>query len=185
VEREWHAYVDVRKKEKGGMEVRKLVLTALIVALVPVFAGFAQQHGIWPDKIVFFEEVDQPKVISMMQTGDAHLYGNAFSSEFYQDLIDAGLNVTLSYGSFNELLLNPAVNADDEPFFNDGRFNATGIQKVREGITYLIDRQYVVDEILHGLGARDDPRPELPAVQPSDRNVPGDRAEVPTRRGQG
>jgi len=134
------------------MEVRKLVLTALIVAMVPVMAGFAQQNGIWPDSIVFFEEVDQPKVISMMQTGDAHLYGNAFVAELYQDLIDAGLNVDLSYGSYNEILLNPAVNASDEPLFADGRFNATGIEKVRQGIHYLLDRQYMVDEILNGLG---------------------------------
>ncbi|MFC2078188.1 ABC transporter substrate-binding protein [Candidatus Bipolaricaulota bacterium] len=132
--------------------MRKLVLTALLIALVPVMVGFAQQNGIWADSIVFFEELDQPKVIAMMQSGDAHLSGNAFVAELYQDLIDAGLNVTLSYGSYNELLLCPAVNADDEPFFSDGRFNATGIQKVREGITYLIDRQYIVDEILDGLG---------------------------------
>ena len=134
------------------MEVRKLVLSALLIALVPVMAGFAQQNGIWADEIVFFEETDQPKVISMMQTGDAHLYGNAFVAELYQDLIDAGLTVNLSYGSFNEILLNPAVNDADEPFFSDGRLNATGIQKVRDGIHYLIDRQFIVDEILNGLG---------------------------------
>jgi len=134
------------------MEVRKLVLSALLIALVPVMAGFAQQNGIWADSIVFFEEVDQPKIISMMQTGDAHLSGNAFVAELYQDLIDAGLNVDLSYGSYNEILLNPAVNDADEPFFADGRFNATGIQLVREGIHYLLDRQYMVDEILDGLG---------------------------------
>ena len=134
------------------MEVRKLVLTALLIALVPVMVGFAQQNGIWADSIVFFEELDQPKVIAMMQSGDAHLSGNAFVAELYQDLIDAGLNVDLSYGSYNELLLNPAVDAADAPFFNDGRFNATGIQKVREGIHFLIDRQYIVDEILDGLG---------------------------------
>ena len=108
--------------------------------------------GIWPDRIVFFEEANPAKVLRQMADGDTHLYGNAFASTLYQDILDYGLPVTLSYGSFNTLLLNPAVDENDEPFFHDGRFNAFGIQKVREAMYYLIDRNHIVEEILNGLG---------------------------------
>ena len=108
--------------------------------------------SLWPDQIVFFEEVDQSKVLAQMVDGDTHLYGNAFQATLYQDILDYGLPVTFSYGSFNELLLNPAVDENDEPFFQDGRFNAFGLRSVREAMYYLIDRNYIVEEILNGLG---------------------------------
>lgn len=134
-------------KVKGGVKVRKLLLVALLLALVPAFAGLAQHKGLWPDEMVFFEETDQSKVLAMMQTGDAHLYGNGFVADLYQEILDSGLPWTFSYGSFNVLLLNPA----GDPFFTDGRFNPFGLQQVREGMTYLIDRDFIVEEINKGL----------------------------------
>lgn len=138
--------------------MRKLLAAVLVLALVPVFAGFAQ-NGLWPDKIVFFEEIDQSKVLSMMQTGDAHLYGNAFTADLQQEIVDAGLPWSVSYGSFNVLLLNPAG-----PMFLNGKFNPFGLQQVREGMTYLIDRDYIVEEILKGLA--------VPRVTMLDPNFP-------------
>jgi len=129
----------------------KGILAAVLLAVLPVVSAFGYA-GLAPERIVFFEETDQPKVIAMMRSGDVHLYGNAFASELYWDLIGADLHVDRSYHSFYEILLNPAVDRHDEPFFNDGRFNAFGIQKVREAMYYLIDRQYIVDTILDGLG---------------------------------
>jgi len=129
--------------------VRKLLVIACLLASVSAI-GVAQ--GLFPDVIVFTEELDQAKVLSQMANGDTHLFGNAFTADLYQDILDLGLPVTLSYGSFNEILLNPAVDENDEPFFIDGSFNAFGIQKVREAMYYLIDRNYIVDEILVGLG---------------------------------
>jgi len=131
--------------------VRKLILAVVLLAVLPVVSASAYV-GLAPDRIVFFEEVDQAKVLAQMADGDTHLYGNAFTATLYQDILDYGLPVTLSYGSFNTLLLNPAVDENNEPFFSDGRFNAFGIQDVREAMYYLIDRNYIVEEILNGLG---------------------------------
>jgi len=131
--------------------MRRVALAVLLLAVLPVASAFGYT-GLAPDRIVFFEEVDQAKVLAQMADGDTHLYGNAFDSGLYQDILDLGLPVTLSYGSFNELLLNPAVDENDEPFFQDGRFNAFGLRSVREAMYYLIDRNYIVEEILNGLG---------------------------------
>jgi len=131
--------------------VRKLILAVTLLAVLPVVAAFGYT-GLAPERIVFFEEVDQAKVLAQMADGDTHLYGNAFQAGLYQDILDYGLPVTLSYGSFNTMLLNPAVDENNEPFFQDGRFNAFGIQGVREAMYYLIDRNYIVEEILNGLG---------------------------------
>jgi len=119
----------------------------------PAPPGDGEGHcGIWPDRIVFFGEVNQAKVLAGMAAGDTHLYGSAFTPDVFENILNYGLPMTLSYGSFNTLLLNPAVDENDEPFFHDGRFNAFGIQKVREAMYYLIDRNYIVEEILSGLG---------------------------------
>jgi len=131
--------------------VRKLILVVVLLAVLPVVSAFAYT-GLAPDRIVFFEEVDQSKVLAQMVDGDTQLYGNAFTATLYQDILDYGLPVTFSYGSFNTLLLNPGVDADDAPFFQDGRLNAFGIQAVREAMYYLIDRNYLIEEILLGLG---------------------------------
>lgn len=131
--------------------MRKLILAVILMAVLPVVSAFAYT-GLAPDGIVFFEEVDQSKVLAQMVDGDTQLYGNAFVASLYQDILDYGLPVTFSYGSFNELLLNPAVDDNDDPFFQDGRFNPFGIQDVREAMYYLIDRNYIVEEILVGLG---------------------------------
>ncbi|MGB2983446.1 MAG: ABC transporter substrate-binding protein, partial [Candidatus Bipolaricaulia bacterium] len=131
--------------------MRKLILAVILLAVLPVASAFAYT-GLAPDGIVFFEEVDQSKVLAQMVDGDTQLYGNAFTATLYQDILDYGLPVTFSYGSFNELLLNPAVDENDDPFFQDGRFNPFGIQVVREAMYYLIDRNYIIEEILVGLG---------------------------------
>ena len=149
--------------------MRKLILVVLLFALVPAFGGVAQRTGLWPDKIVFFEEVDQSKVLAMMLTGDAHLFGNAFVAELLPDIKAAGLPYAMSYGSFNTLLLNPAG-----PLFIDGRFNPFGVLKVRQGITRLIDREYIVEEILFGLG--------VPRLTMLDPNFPPYASIIETTR---
>jgi peptide/nickel transport system substrate-binding protein len=131
--------------------MRKLGIVLVLLVLVPVVAVFAH-NGLWPDQIVFFEEVEQSKVLAMMQTGDVHLYGNSFAADHYQEIVDSGLPWTFSYGSFNEILLNPAVDENGDPYFNDGRFNPFAVSKVRQAMTHLIDRDLIVDELLRGLG---------------------------------
>ena len=126
--------------------MRKLVILACLIALVvPVAAFAAERHGTWFDEIVFFEEEDQAKVLQMMKTGDAQFFGNAFTADNFPVIQENGFNYGFSYGSFNGYLLNVAE-------FNTGVFNPFHIQKVRFALNNLIDRNYIVSDILSGLG---------------------------------
>lgn len=125
--------------------MRKLVILACLIALVvPVIAYAAERHGTWFDEVVFFEEPDQAKVLQMMKTGDAQFFGDAFASENMAAIKSEGLNYELSYGLFFGYLINVAE-------FNNGVYNPFHNQKVRVALNNLVDRDYLVDDIMNGL----------------------------------
>jgi len=125
--------------------VRKLVILACLIALVvPVAAFAADRHGSWFDEAVFFQENDQAKVLQMMKTGDAQFFADAFASENMPAIQDAGLNYKLSYGLFFGYLINVAE-------FNNGVYNPFHNQKIRVALNNLVDRDYLVDDIMNGL----------------------------------
>jgi peptide/nickel transport system substrate-binding protein len=143
--------------------MRRIGLVLGVLLLGTVFASPAH-NGLWPDEIVFIEEADQITALSMMQSGDAQLFATPFLPELLGDIwmstngttneSDGGwewANLAVSYGSFDEILLNPAVDDANEPFFSDGRFNPFAIPEVRQAMSYLIDRDFIVEEILSGL----------------------------------
>lgn len=125
--------------------MRKLVLVACLLAIASAVA--VARTGGWVDEIVFFVEEDQPKILSMMETGDAHLYANNFDG-IHQPLIEEkGLPYKVAYGSSREILLNP-----EGPYFNDGRWNPFDDIIIQTALNKIIDRQYILDEWAFGLG---------------------------------
>jgi peptide/nickel transport system substrate-binding protein len=103
--------------------------------------------GGWLDEIVFFEEVDQAKVLSMMGTGEVQFFANAFMASNLATIESLGLPYVQSYGSYNTILLNP-----EGPLFADGRFNPMHDEIIQQALNRLIDRQYLIDELSAGLG---------------------------------
>jgi len=128
--------------------VRKATLVLCLLALASFsVAAVDYPIGTWVDEIVYFFENDQSKVLDMMQSGDAQFFGNNFDAERQGDIQASGLPWDVSYGSYNEYMLNPAG-----PICNDGSFNPFGIGEIRQALNWLIDRQYLIDEYLYGLG---------------------------------
>ncbi|MBL8063149.1 MAG: hypothetical protein JNK32_09040 [Anaerolineales bacterium] len=101
------------------------------------------RHGGWLDEIVF-SVVSSDSAVSQLQAGAIDFYSFNLSSNTLQEIKDAGLNYTQSYGGNYGISLNPAVFDDTtvlNPFSN---------RKIREAMNWLIDRDYINQEIYGG-----------------------------------
>ena len=102
-----------------------------------------ERRGGWLDEIDF-SVVSSDSAVSQLQAGAIDFYSFNLSSNTLQDIKDAGLNYTQSYGGNYGISLNPAVFEDAavmNPFSN---------RKIREALNWLIDRNYINQEIYGG-----------------------------------
>ncbi|MCK4392195.1 ABC transporter substrate-binding protein [Candidatus Bipolaricaulota bacterium] len=140
----------------AGTGRRIAVLVALMLALAVALGASTPESrtGAWVDEVVFFEEGDMSKAVDMMEAGKADVYALGITDpNLFKRIVESKkLTHESSYGSFNEILLNPCTNEAGEPFFEDGTFNPFGLRSVREAMQYLVDRRHITEEIMKGLG---------------------------------
>ena len=109
----------------------------------------SERMGAWVDRIIMVEEESQEAAATRLQSGDIDVF--AFSADdpqvFETVRGDENLAYTTNFGSYNEMTLNPVG-----PEFTDGRLNPFSNPKIREALNWLIDRDYIVQEISGGLG---------------------------------
>ena len=106
-------------------------------------APVTERTGGWLDEIVF-SVVASDSAVSQLQAGAIDFYSFNLSSNTLQQIKDAGLSYTQSYGGNYGVSLNPAVFDDTtvlNPFSN---------RKIREAVNWLIDRNYVNQDIYGG-----------------------------------
>lgn len=128
---------------------RSLPMMALILVLALAFGVSAQTHtGAWVDRVIFVQEESQAQAITRLEVGDFDIYAFSMSNADLFQRVKASpfLSHTESFGSYNELSFNPSG-----PEFADGRLNPFSVPKIREAMNWLIDRDYIVDEIYGGL----------------------------------
>lgn len=102
-----------------------------------------ERKGGWLDEIVF-SVISSDSAVSQLQAGAIDFYSFNLSSNTLPDIKDAGLNYTQSFGGNYGISLNPAVLTDTNvmnPFSN---------RKIREALNWLIDRNYINQEIYGG-----------------------------------
>jgi len=106
------------------------------------------RKGGWVDQIVYTEQNDAAAAIKQIQAGDIDIYAYSVSDPALFDEVksDPNLSYTTAFGSYTELTFNP-----HQGEFNDGRLNPFGSAKVREAMNWLMDRNYIVQEIYGGL----------------------------------
>jgi peptide/nickel transport system substrate-binding protein len=105
--------------------------------------------GAWVDEVVFREEADRAKVINMMEAGEIHVYGLGLTDAELYRRIQAShfIRYEISYGSSAELTFNPV----GPTFPKTGDLNPFHIPAIREAMNWLIDRDYIAEEIYGGL----------------------------------
>lgn len=101
------------------------------------------RHGGWFDE-VDFSVVSGDSVITQLKAGAVDIYVDALSSADLPAIKEAGLEYASASGLYYDLLFNPAV-------FKDANvLNPFSDRKIREAMNYLVDRDYLNQEIYAG-----------------------------------
>jgi peptide/nickel transport system substrate-binding protein len=106
--------------------------------------------GGWLDMVIFVEEPNEQAAITRLDVGeiDVYAYTVADPDAFEAVKRNDKLIYTESVGSYNEIFFNPA----GPVFDGTGALNPFNNAKIREAMNWLVDRDYIIDEILGGLG---------------------------------
>ncbi len=106
-------------------------------------------YGGWLDSITLVEESSSASAITQLGTGDLDVYADGITEvDIYEEIMeDEDIQYDESFGSYSELSFNPAG-----PEFEDGDgLNPFAVSEVREAMNWLIDREYIADEIYGGM----------------------------------
>jgi len=130
--------------------VKETTIVEVTAAPQPTAAPTASaRKGGWVDQLVFTEQNEASAAIKQIQADDIDVYAYTVNDPEIFNTVksDPNLSYTTSFGSYTELTFNPW-----EGEFKDGRLNPFGDAKVREAMNWLVDRDYLVQEIYGGLG---------------------------------
>ncbi|MEM4018950.1 MAG: ABC transporter substrate-binding protein [Thermofilaceae archaeon] len=133
-------------------------LVAILILLTVISANFLTfelvkaapevPQGPWVDEVVWIKEPDPAKVVDMLSKGDIHAYFSDVRPDpklAERIKTDPNIAYKYAYGLYFELTFNPVG-----PEFKDGSFNPFYNPRVREAMNWLVDRKYIVEEIMLG-----------------------------------
>jgi len=125
------------------------LFSSILSTSISVSIAQAPPKGPWVDEVDFFVETDEAKAIDMLMKNEMQVY--------FRDVRDPGLFRTIkaspdlwyitSFGLYFELTFNPV----GPEFPATGKLNPFAVPRIREAVNYLVDRKYIVDEIMAGM----------------------------------
>lgn len=111
-------------------------------------AGPVTRTGAWVDRLIFVKQEVAAAAVKQIQAGEIDLYASSLADPNVLTMVKADPNLayTRSLGARLEITCNPVA------AFADGRINPFGVARFRQALNWLLDRDYIVREILGGLG---------------------------------
>ena len=108
------------------------------------------RNGAWVDEVIISEEANSTTAITRLDVGEIDLYAFTVSDPvlYQQAQANPKLDYSLTFGSFNEFTFNVA----GPVFYGTGKLNPFAVPRVREAMNWLIDREFIAQEILGGMG---------------------------------
>ncbi|MEM1524538.1 MAG: ABC transporter substrate-binding protein, partial [Nitrososphaerales archaeon] len=130
----------------------KLLITLTLIAILILTNTMKfnsilaeERRGAYLDEIIFIHYLDEQVAIKEVQAGNLHTYFWRIPLGLAEQLkADPNVQIYEAPGGILSLLLNPAPVKDE--------LNPFTIRDVRYAINYLINRKYIVNEILRGYG---------------------------------
>ncbi len=109
-------------------------------------APMTDHTGAWVDSIVLSEDSSAESAITRLGSGELDMHADSVAEAPAYELLKANSGLTSSdaVGSSNTIMMNPSE-------FTDGRLNPFSNRKIRESMHWLLDRDYIVEEIYKGL----------------------------------
>jgi peptide/nickel transport system substrate-binding protein len=107
------------------------------------------RKGGWLDTVTMIADPSVQSAVTRIIAGDIDVYAQSSSNaETFKTATDAGLQTINSYGSYNDLTFNTYGPVFEE---STGGLNPFAVREVREAMNRLLDRNYIVQEIMGGL----------------------------------
>jgi peptide/nickel transport system substrate-binding protein len=91
-----------------------------------------------------YSVVDAQSAITQIGAGAVDIFSYGLAADKLQEIKDAGLCYTQSYGTYYDMMYNPAV------FTDTTKLNPFSNRKIREATNWLIDRDYINQEVFAG-----------------------------------
>jgi peptide/nickel transport system substrate-binding protein len=101
------------------------------------------RHGGWLDEIDY-SVVDAQSAITQIGAGAVDLFSYGLAADKLAEIKAANLCYTQSYGTYYDMMYNPAV------FTDTTKLNPFSNRKIREATNWLIDRNYINQEVFAG-----------------------------------
>jgi peptide/nickel transport system substrate-binding protein len=159
-------------------KIKLVVLFALLSMLLSVSIGtlptVATEDaevpvGAYPDEIIIFLQGDESTVVPMIETGDMQgwlWWLNPANTELAEQ--SDKVNLIDAFGLYNLFQVNPLETTES--------FNPFSIKEVREALNWLIDREYIVNQMWYGRGV---PKTTMfKAIGPDFARVAGDMKQL-------
>ena len=136
--------------------MRRAAISSLSLAFLLLPSAFlisninaqTEKKGAFVDQVNFIRYLDQNLALQDLKSHKIDTYFFSIPLEVVSDVQnDPSVKLYETTGGFMDLLLNPAPARS-----NTGDFNPFSIRQVRFAMNYLIDRDFVVNEILKGHG---------------------------------
>jgi peptide/nickel transport system substrate-binding protein len=127
-----------------------LIVAALIAGIVACGPVPTPRTGAWLDEVIIMEEPDAAQAILELQSDRLDVYasyGLADVSLHAEVLADPSLRLMESSRNCNEFTFNPV----GPTFLGTGKLNPFSIPEFREAMHWLVDRNYIAEEIWGGL----------------------------------
>ncbi len=142
--------VEVIKTEIVKEEVIKTEIVEKTVEVI-VTPEPVKRTGAWVDDVVFTSIDEANQAVAQIKSGDIDIYAYSVSDpELYASIKDdPAFSSVNSVGSYTELSFNPG----GPVFATTGKLNPFAVAAVREAMNWLVDRDYIVQEIYGGSGA--------------------------------
>jgi peptide/nickel transport system substrate-binding protein len=99
--------------------------------------------GGWLDEVAF-SAVTSDSAVTQLQAGAIDIYSRGLASDRVQEIQDAGICYAQAYGGYYDILFNPAV------FTDTTRVNPFSNPAIREAVNWLVDRDFINQEIYGG-----------------------------------
>ncbi|HID34127.1 MAG TPA: ABC transporter substrate-binding protein, partial [Anaerolineae bacterium] len=106
------------------------------------------RNGAWVDSLVFTVQEDSNLAVAQLESGDIDIYAfTVGEAELFKKVKEnPNLRYAQSMGVYNELTFNPVG-----PEYGEGELNPFSNPKIREAMNWLVDRNYIAEEIMGGL----------------------------------
>jgi peptide/nickel transport system substrate-binding protein len=132
------------------VEVIKTVEVLVTEEAVGPAAPTITRVGGWLDTIVMVEEPDSNAAVTRLEVGDIDVFAYNVSEPDVAARIYASdtLAYETAYGNYNDLTFMPSA---EKTFGDTGVLNPFWSDKVREAMNWLVDRDYIAEEITGGL----------------------------------